>query len=87
MKVDTAETVHVLKELIILGSPNYFKGIDPVEIDLWKACIPKQKLSNFRLSEDDILDPMAEVREVFPGLPPKQQVHIIIKSFPARQVK
>ena len=52
VKVGTAETVDVLKNLIVLKKPNYFKNIDLGDLNLWKACIPKEELSNFKLNDD-----------------------------------
>ena len=85
VKISRTETVGALKETIKTAKQADFRDVDANALVLYKplSYVPrpyKENLSNTTLSEQTQLLEVAdgELSEVFPELPPKYHIHLIV---------
>ncbi|PFH47700.1 hypothetical protein AMATHDRAFT_50115 [Amanita thiersii Skay4041] len=80
-KVEWSKDVYALKEVIKAGSSE-LSNVLAQELILWKASIPtksNEDLKSFTPIDEDALDSIAALNDVFPDIPQQGHVHIMIK--------
>ena len=81
VEIDEDKTVSVLKELIVVKNPNYFKGVDARQLCLWKVSIrnnDEQAIQRAHLDDSNLLHPMCKMYRVFDHLD-DEHIHIMVK--------
>ena len=82
VRIDREETVSELKDLIVNKNPNYFKGIDPRQLCLWKVAIEnsdQDALKQLHLYDLNMLHPSATIHWTFPPNPSTSYIRVIVK--------
>ncbi|OAQ26805.1 hypothetical protein K457DRAFT_21801 [Linnemannia elongata AG-77] len=88
VKIESTKTIGSLKDHIKTKIPNTFNGIDAKDLTLWRVDQPvlaANKQNPILLSAIDSpteLDPTDDISDVFPEVPPKKTIHIIVQRPP-----
>ena len=84
VNIMNTESIGTLKKAIKEENPQAFHNIDARSLAVWKVSIPvdrglQESLANLDLTDETSLSPVDDLLEVFPDLPPRKHLHIIVK--------
>ncbi|KAL1916623.1 uncharacterized protein VTP21DRAFT_5327 [Calcarisporiella thermophila] len=84
VKIDEAESIHGLKEVIQQTNKKQLDAYDISQIKLWKSDIPFEAYNtsinnNFVKAKKRLLSPLDEICEIFPEEPRNKYIHIIVE--------
>ncbi|KAF8914829.1 hypothetical protein BGZ58_005651, partial [Dissophora ornata] len=88
VKISSSDSVDDLRELIKSKKPVDFEHVDANNLTLWRVSHPviaANKHQSVLLSAIDSpveLDPTDDIADVFPEVPPKKTIHIIVQRPP-----
>ena len=80
VQIDRQETFSALKELIVSKNPNYFNGVDPRELRLWRISMEVTRRRAPWCEPSDQLNPTWAIGRVFSEEEPPEpeRIHIFI---------
>ena len=83
VKIAGTESVGALKKAIKAEKKFAFQHVDADALLLWRVSVPPRgNLDEFSVDfvEEKSLLPTEELSEVFPGSPPRNNIHVVVKS-------
>jgi len=95
--IEPSKTVGHLKATIKEENSQAFKDVDAKTLRLWKVSIAvdssfKERIETSIFVDEESLKPIEELSDIFPELPSRKQVHIVVKppfdgeNFPYRTI-
>jgi hypothetical protein len=87
VKIDSTESVGVLKDLIKDKKQHAFEHVDANTLVLWKVSIPANGLLNddpriLGLSEGESLQPAIRLSKVFSDVIEEEHIHVVVRAPP-----
>lgn len=82
--IESNKTVGHLKKAIKKEKENKLTGIDADELKLYRVDILREELNTLNMkmqsqTDDDVLDPLDLLSEIYPSDPPTKTIHIVVK--------